>query len=169
VHRYRIGAEDLEEGGAGAKLADRLRDARILLVTFDVDEEHVFPERRRASCRARLDSGHADGVLGERREQRVHGAGLVLGREHERGTIVSGRRRVDLAEDEEARGVIGEILDGVGENLQAVALGGELACNRGRTFLLRRALRGFGVGRDGDALGVRQVLAEPAVRLGERL
>ncbi len=142
---------------------------RVLLVAFDVDEKEVFPQRGARARRARLDAAHAHAMGGERGEKRVHRAGLVLGRHDERGAVAAARRRIDVAEHQKARGVVGVVLDRSRERVQAVALAGGLAGDRGRARLLRRTLRRLGVRRHRHALDVRQVLREPAVALRERL
>src|ERR687892_347529 len=45
------------------------------------------------------------------REQRVHGAGLVLGRQDERCAVAAGRPRLEIAEHEEPGRVVRIVLD----------------------------------------------------------
>src|SRR5687768_14022013 len=138
-HRHRIGAQDLEKRRLGAQRLQRRRHVRVLLVTLEVDEEEVFPQGGAGARRARLDAAHGDAVGGERREQRVHRAGLVLGRHHERSAVAPARRRVDLAEREEARGVARVVLDRARQRGEAVALAGGEAGKRCAARLLRGA------------------------------
>src|SRR5713226_3770887 len=46
---HRIRAQHFEERRLRAQLGERLGDRGVLLVAFDIDEEHVFPERRAAA------------------------------------------------------------------------------------------------------------------------
>src|SRR5438477_9008135 len=125
---YGIGTENLEERRLGLELGQRLCHRRVLLVALDVNEEHVFPERGAASqpCArgTRLDARHADAMLRERREQRMHRTGLVLRRHDDRSAIFPRRSRVEPAEHEKARGVIRRVLDRACEHRQAIALAG---------------------------------------------
>src|SRR5262245_36595144 len=147
----------------------RGRDVLVLLMALDVDKKEIFPQRGARARRARLDAAHAHTVRGERGEQRVHRARLVLRRHDERGPVAPARRRIDVAEHEKARGVVRVVLDGARERGEPVALPGGLAGDRRRALLLRGALRSLGVRGHRHALGVRQVLRQPAVALREGL
>src|SRR5439155_8772186 len=165
----RVRAEYFQVRRLGTQFGERRGNARVLLMALDVDEEHVLPQRGAGARRARLDAAHADAVLRERREERVHRAGLVLGRHHQRSAVVAGRRRIEVAQDQEARSVVRRVLDGARQHVQAVALGGGFAGDRGGSLLGAGALRRLGVRGDWNALGAGQVLRQPAVALREGL
>ena len=72
-------------------------------------------------------------------------------------------------EHQEARGVVGAVLDRAGDVLEPVDVAGAVAGDRGRVVGVARAPRGLGVAGDRDLLGLRQVLAQPGLALRERL
>ena len=151
-HRHRVGAEDLQERRLLAQPVERLGDRGVLLVALDVDEEEVLPQRARV--RSGRDSMRVmlTRVLGERREQRVHRAGLVLRRHHERGAV-AGRS----APGRSARAPGSAWCCRASPRSSAPARSARSARrpasagDRRRALLLRRALRGLGVGGDRDA------------------
>src|SRR5512134_2511657 len=97
----RVRSQDLEIRREPLQLAERPGHRLVLLVAFDVDEEYVFPQRgpdlRNSARGTRFDARHADAVLRERSEQRVHRARPVLGRHDERRAVPAGRARLEVA------------------------------------------------------------------------
>ncbi len=101
--------------------------------SVEVDEERVVTESLLA--RARLDAGQVDPAEGELRQAAHEPArGLVAGPpEHERrrpalalvalGAVAGARDRVARGQPDEARLVAGHVLDALGEDRRAVALG----------------------------------------------
>src|SRR5574341_674167 len=133
-----IRTEHLQVRSEPLQFSERLGHRLVLLVPLDVDEEDIFPKRRAQARGARFDARHADAVLGERREQRVDGAGLVFRRHHERGAVLSGRRRVEVTEHEKARRVVRVVLDRPREHAELVAPGRRLAGDRRRSRFFSR-------------------------------
>src|SRR6266581_7436052 len=80
----RVGAEFLEEAGAAAQFGEGGGNRRLLAVPFHVYEKDIFPGAAlEAAGRPRLEAAHRHAVLGERRQQLVHGAGAILRRADE--------------------------------------------------------------------------------------
>src|SRR5258706_598020 len=136
-------------------------------MTFDVDVEVVLPLP--GARGPRLQARHVDAVRRERRDQLVQGAGSVVRGHDERGAVFAGGAGVVRSEHQETGPVLGIVLDRAREQLETVARGCDLGTDRRRRRLLRRDARGFGVARERNALGARQVLREPAVTLREGL
>jgi hypothetical protein len=61
---------------------------------------------------------HAQAVLGEGLEHVVQRAGLVLDEHQQRGAIVARRREQLAPEHQEARGVVGTVLDRAGDRFR---------------------------------------------------
>ena len=140
-------------------------------VSVDVDVEIVFPLAR--ACRARLEARHRDAVLLQRNQQVVHRAGFVGDRNDQaRAVLARGRRhgqRVGQADDGKARSVVGLVLDGVRNDVQA-ELRGRAFAGQGRPGRVGGGqARTLGVAGDGAALGVRQVLGQPGLALRQGL
>src|SRR5918992_5522699 len=165
--RYRVGPEDFEIRGEALELGERGGHALVLLVALDVDEKDILPQRRAdlhtSAGRARFDARHADAGLGERREQRVHRAGLVLRGHDERGAVLAGRLGLEIAEHQEARGVVRIVLDGARQDAELIALRRRFAGDRRRAVFLGGAQRRIGVGRHGNSFRIGKMLREPPV------
>src|SRR3546814_10237995 len=74
----------------------------------------------------------------------------------------------DLADHQEARGVVAAVLDRAGDDFHSIDVRGVLAGDRcGIVGLLRPAHR-LGVAGHGLAFGLRQVLAQPVPALRQR-
>ena len=149
--------------------ARALRERRIAHVSLDVDEEHIVPF---ALARGpRFDARHVDAVLRERLQQPEQRAGIVgAARRHQQRRAVGAARRKQLAaDDEEPGGVVGMVLDLLGEEIEPVDLRRGAARDRRRTPLVAGAACTLRVARDGDTLGLGQVLVQPAAALRERL
>jgi len=157
-------------GSASAFLAqqgDGLGDLLFLRVAVAIYEEEILP--RLPLARTRFDPGHVDAVAPERGEGAVQRADLVRDADHQAGAVVAGRRTALAAEDEEARGVGGVILDVQFQHAQVVFLGGEDTRNGGSVFLSRGKFSGAGIRRSFDDFDPGQIVLYPAAALGERL
>ena len=98
-------------------------------------------------------------------------AGLVAAGQQQAGLVLAlaAGSGVLLADDEEAGGVAGLVLDALGKHLESVDLGG-LQTRDGCGVLFGRSRAcGLGVAADGDALGVREMAVEPAAALRQGL
>eukprot|EP01137_Pigoraptor_chileana_P013843 Opistho-2@67810 len=109
----------------------------------------------------------------QRHQQVVHGAGAVGHRDDQAGAVAGrGRRRghgLRQADDGEARAVVGLVLDRMGHDVQAEQAGGALAGDGGPGRVGGRQAGTFGIAGDRTALGVRQVLIQPVLALGQGL
>src|SRR6185437_5993876 len=131
-HGAGIGAEYAKQRGAALQRLERAGDVRLLGMTVDVDEEDVVPFA--PVRRTRLDARHAYAVLRQRLEQPVERAGRIgvgYGDEQRRPVLTAGREQL-AAEHEEARGVVGTVLDLRGKDLEPVDLRRGLSRDRGR-------------------------------------
>jgi hypothetical protein len=109
----------------------------------------------------------------ERHEQVVHGAGAVVHRGDQAGAVAPGgaRRRLALGagEDHEARAVVRLVLHGALHHVQAEHGRGAFAGQGRDAGVGGGQARPFGVAADCVALGLGQVLGEPALALGQGL
>ncbi|MNV37056.1 hypothetical protein D3C71_1285590 [compost metagenome] len=110
---------------------------------------------------------------GQRHQQIVHGARAVGYRDDQARAILARRlrhgQRVRQADDGEAGAVVGVVLNGVGDDVQA-ELSGCAFAGEGRPGGVGGGQAGaLGIARHRAALGVRQVLGQPGLALGQRL
>jgi len=134
-----------------------------------IDEEIIMPDLLTAGARFNFGKVDAAGTEGfERAEER---AGLVVQGKDKAGFVAPGTegRRDVGAEDEEARDVVGAILDAGGDDGDAVEFGGEAAGHGGGTGGFARAANGLGGAVEGGGGGGGQVAAQPFTALAEGL
>lgn len=133
----------------------------------DVDVEHVFPEG--VPGRPGFQAGHRHPGAGKGFQQEMQGAGAV-GRGHDdRGLVLARGAGIVAPENEEARRVVGFVLDVFGEFGQIVAGRRRLAGDSRCALLFGRLLGRLGIAADGNARRVGKVAVEPFVALGKRL
>src|SRR5204863_9818413 len=85
----------------------------------------------------------------------------------ERRAILAARGEEPAPEHQEARRVVGAVLDLRDQDLQAIDLGRGLACDRGAPLLVAGAPRPLGVAGYRHLLDARQVLVQPLPALAE--
>src|SRR5690606_40837921 len=117
-HRLWIRAQRLQHHRLFLELREDAGNALILAMTFEFYKKQIGPVFRARG--SRIDTRQHDVVAVERLEQFEQGAGLVVHRDDNRCLVAAARRDVFTTDDEEARGVIGVILDIRGELLQIV-------------------------------------------------
>src|ERR1700692_3933466 len=168
-HRPWIGTQYAEQRGALLERRERFAHPGILGVTFDVNEEHIVPFA--PARRPRLDAAHADAVAGQRLEQPMQrtGRARVADRQQQRGAIRAARAQQLAPQHQEARGVIGAILDLTHQNIEPVDLGGSLTGDGRGALLVAGAARALGIARHRRPLGLRQMLIEPTAALAPPL
>ena len=93
----------------------------------------------------------------------------ILRRHQQRGLVIARRRHLLVADDEKTGGVVGVVLDIVGEDVEPVELRRRLAGDGRRARLLGRPPRRFGVVGGIDPLGMGQMGIEPFATLRQRL
>ena len=105
-------------------------------VPLEVEEEDVVSDRRLGG--AALDAGEVDAPRGELGDDLVEAARPVaVEGEGDAGAVASGGLAVLPGQQEEPGGVLGRVLDGGGEDGEAVALRGAAAAHGGEPRLLR--------------------------------
>jgi len=137
-------------------------------MTLDIDKKHIFPHA--GAGRPGFEAAHADTVLGQRRQQFVYRTGPVSNRQDQRRFVFARRRNLLRADNQEAGGIVGIILDIPGADGQPLYLPGFLASHRGRIFILRRQPCGIRIACRVDpcrSREMRQVGIEPFMALGE--
>src|SRR4051794_35812118 len=135
-------------------------------MAFAVDEEAVVAEA--ALGRLRLELREVDGARRELLQDREKRTGTVGALEADDRRLVVTRRRGDPAsDDDEARLILGVILDLRRKDLEAVQLGGEAVADRGLVAPLRLGdvARGIGGRERGAHIDSGQLLGEPAATL----
>ncbi|KEH09776.1 hypothetical protein GY14_10400 [Delftia tsuruhatensis] len=109
----------------------------------------------------------------ERYQQVMHGAGTVGHGDDDAGAILPAgcgrRQRMRQADDGEARAVVGIVLNGMRHHVQAELLGRAFAGQAGDVGVQRRQAGAFGVAGHRAAFGMRQMLGQPALTLGQGL
>ena len=95
--------------------------------------------------------------------------GRIAGRNQNRRLVLAAGRQQVAANHEKTRGVVRPVLDVVDQNLEIVDIGGSLRSDRRRAVFVARPPRAGGIARHADQLDVRQILANPAATLCQRL
>src|SRR5512139_1034573 len=124
----RIRTQALVERALLLQFAERGRDLRVVGVAFDVDVEVVLPGAD--ARRPRLQARHRHAVRRQRLEHVEHRAGAVRHRQDQRRLVARRRSRWLRglrAEHDEARPVVGIVLDVRGDRMQPEALHRALA------------------------------------------
>lgn len=143
------------------------RHLGVFAVAVDVGVEHVLPQP--GARRARLQLGHVHAVAGHRLEQAVDRPRPVGRGEHQRGAVLARGPGVVVGDDQEARRVVGIVLDVGREDVEPVELRRGVAGDGAGLWILGGHARGLGVARHRDARQVREVAVEPLVALRQRL
>ena len=133
----------------------------------DIDEERILPKV--SVRRTRFDPVHADAAPRERLQHAIQRAGTVADEHQQRGAVVARRRERFAAQHQEAGGVVAAVLDRAGDLLQAVHVSRRLTCDRRCIIGVAGATGTFSVAGDRDLFRLRQVRAQPAAGLRERL
>ena len=121
-----IDAEDRHFGGEEGEFLKREFQAAIVGVAVDVRKK--LRRRELAFQHVAFELRHVDAVGGETAERLVERRRYVPHAKHEAGDdgAVAGRRALRLArQDDEPRRVVGGILDVLGEDIEAVDVGGQ--------------------------------------------
>ena len=168
-NRPRVGTQNLVQRCALLQHRQRGGHGRVAHVAFDIDEEHIVPFALARG--ARLDARHADPMFRKRLEQPKQRAGIIgaAGGHQQSGAVRAAGAEQLSADHQEARGVVGAILDLIGKQIEAVDLGGRTSGYRRRTAFVARTPRSFGVARHRNTLDVRQMLVQPSPALRQRL
>ena len=117
--RRPVGPEDFQIGGATGEFVQRGPHRRVVTMAVDIHVEDIFPQRMPG--RTRFQARHRDAGIGERQQQFM-GAGAIRRRHDQRGLVTPGRTGIVLAEHQEARRVVGFVLDIFRESRQAVTV-----------------------------------------------
>src|SRR5580658_5431527 len=125
-HRPWIGTQHAKQRSPALQRRERLAYPRLLRMALDVDEEHIVPLA--PARRPRFDARHADAVARQWLEQPVQRSGRarIADRYQQRAAVRAARAQERAPQDQEARGVIGAILDVTHQQVQPVDLGGGL-------------------------------------------
>lgn len=158
-------------------LGERCGSSRIIRVAASVNEKGVVPVAPTAG--AFLNVRQIDPVVLKGLKHMHQRARLVRGREHHRGLVIAAAMRGSLGNHEEARDVVGMILDARKENAESVQLPSQfgtdrrnprdssgslcLACFRSHDF------RGPTAAGHRDQLGFRILRGKPFSTLDEDL
>ena len=134
---------------------------------MQVGEEEVLPFFAPDGPRFKL--GQVDALAGQVGQHLMQGAGLVGHGEKERGLVPGLLFGVLGADDEKPRPVVGQVLDGARQHVQAVHGGQAQVADGGGVRLSSQPRGGGGGGVGGDDLGPGQVGLEPAGALGQGL
>jgi len=160
-----VGAEDSDEAAVGGEFAEGFFDGSVFAVAEDVEEEEDLPVA--AAGGAAFDFGEIELEIVERGEGFEERAGFIADTEHDGGAVAAAGRAGAFAEDEEAGGVGGAVLDPVFEDLEPVELGCEGAAEGGGVGGTGGDFCGAGGAGDLDEVCVREVAEEPLAALGE--
>lgn len=160
-----VGAEDADEAAVGGEFAEGFFDGGVFAVAEDVEEEEDLPVA--AAGGAAFDFGEIEVEVVERGEGFEERAGFVADTEHDGGAVAAAGWAGAFAEDEEACGVGGAVLDSVFEDIEPVELGGEGAAEGGGVGGAGGDFSGAGGAGDLDEVCVREVAEEPLAALGE--
>lgn len=115
-----------------AEVGEGFGDVFVFAVAGEIDVEDVFPVL--ALRGAGFDLGEVDMEVLESLEGADEGARAVVDGEKDRGAVVASGRAGFFANDEEAGGVCGAILDRFVEDLEIVEFCGERAADGGSTL-----------------------------------
>ena len=140
-------------------------------MALDVDVEIVFPLT--GFGRTGLEARHRHAMVLQGNQQVVNGTGSVGHRDHQTGAVFARSRRgghgLWQTDHGKAGAVVGFVLDGVSHRVQAKLGGSPFAGDAGPIGLSGGQSSAFGVAADRTSFGVGQVLAEPALALGQGL
>ena len=100
-------------------------------MSFDVDEEQIFPQR--GFARAAFELGHGNARFGKRLQQRGDGAGAVGRGDCQRGFVFAAAACILMPHDQEARGVVRLVFDTLGDIVQMINIGCGTPCDGGDT------------------------------------
>jgi hypothetical protein len=164
-----IGAEQFHERAVLAQFLESIGDFVILAMAAEIDVEDVFPVLLFRG--ARLDFRHVDFELVEGLQGADEGTGFVLDGEKNGSAVVAGGRAGFFADDEEAGGIGGAILDRGIEDGEAMKLGCEGSTECGGTMIgvFIGKLGGLGGRGNFDHVGIGEIFQNPVTALAEDL
>ena len=103
-------------------------------MSFDINEEQVFPQRRFA--RAAFELGHGNARFGKRLQQRSDGTGAVGRGDCQRGFVVATAAGILMPHNQEARGVVRLVFDTFGNIVQMINIGCGTPCDGGDAWVV---------------------------------
>src|SRR6478609_10694954 len=136
----RIAAEDSHHRAKSLEVGQCAGDRGVLPMPLEVRQEYVLPAPPR--CGARLDSAQVDPGAVEDFERLAQRTAAVCGRKDQTRLVVPGSRDVGFGDHDEARRVLGVVLNASDEHAQPIELGRQRTGDGGKGGVARGVTRG---------------------------